>query len=172
MLVLVDVQGKLAESMHEKELLHDNLRKLVQGMQAFKIPIVWVEQVPEKMGRTIPVLLDLLKLESPISKSSFSCCGEPAFVKKIEATGRQNVLIAGIEAHVCVFQTASDLAKRGCHVEVVADAVSSRTLSNKTIGLERAKDHGAFLTSVESCLFELLKTGAAPEFKDILRIVK
>jgi nicotinamidase-related amidase len=174
MFILVDVQGKLAEAMHEKEALHDNLRKLVQGMQALKIPIIWVEQIPEKMGRTIPVLLELLKLESPISKSSFSCCAEPSVMKEIEAAGRgrRNVLIAGIEAHVCVFQTASDLVKRGYHVEVVADAVSSRTLSNKTIGLERAKDHGAFLTSVESALFELLKTAKAPEFKEILKIVK
>jgi nicotinamidase-related amidase len=155
----------------EKEALHDNLRKLVQGMQALKIPIIWVEQIPEKMGRTIPVLLELLKLESPINKSSFSCCGEPSFVEKIEGANRRQVLIAGIEAHVCIFQTASDLVKRGYHVEVVADAVSSRTLSNKTIGLERAKDHGAFLTSVESALFELLKTATAPEFKEILKIV-
>ena len=170
--ILVDVQGKLAESMHEKAALHDNLRKLVQGMRVLKVPIVWVEQIPEKMGPTIPVLKELLAHCAPISKSSFSCCNEPAVVNKIESTGRRQVLIAGIEAHVCVFQTAADMVRMGYHVEIVADAVSSRTLSNKTIGLERAKAHGAFITSVESCLFDLLRTATAPEFKEILTIVK
>jgi nicotinamidase-related amidase len=171
-LILVDVQGKLAESMCEKDLLYDNLRRLVQGTQILKIPIVWMEQIPEKMGRTVPQLQELLESETPISKASFSCCAEEAFITKLEATGRRQVLIAGIEAHVCVFQTAADLVKRGYHVEVVADAVSSRTLSNKLIALERIKAHGAFLTSVESFLFELLKTATAAEFREILKIVK
>jgi len=171
-LVLVDVQGKLAELMHEKDLLFDNLRKLIRGAQILKIPIIWTEQVPEKMGSTIPALQELLTSEAPISKTSFSCCGEQAFLDKLEATKRKQVLIAGIETHVCVFQTAADLVRRGYHVEVVADAVSSRTLSNKLIGLEKAKAHGTFLTSVESALFELLRTAAAPEFKDILKLVK
>jgi nicotinamidase-related amidase len=171
-LALVDVQGKLAELMHEKDLLFDNLRKLVRGVQILKIPIIWMEQIPEKMGKTIPVLQGLLASESPISKTSFSCCAEQAFLNKLEATGRKQVLIAGIETHVCVFQTAADLVQRGYHVEIVADAVSSRTLSNKLIGLERAKAHGAFLTSVESSLFELLRTAAAPEFKEILKLVR
>jgi nicotinamidase-related amidase len=170
--VLIDVQGKLAESMYEKDLLYSNLGKLIQGAQILKLPIVWMEQIPEKMGGTVPQLRELLKSEMPISKTCFSCCGEEAFIKKLEATGRHQVLIAGIEAHICVFQTAAELVKLGYHVEVVADAVSSRTLSNKMIALERTKAHGAFLTSVESSLFELLKTATTAEFKEILKIVK
>jgi nicotinamidase-related amidase len=103
---------------------------------------------------------------------SFSCCGEPAFLARLEALGRGQALLAGIETHVCVYQTAADLVARGCAVEVVADGVSSRTLDNKLIGLERIRGCGARLTSVETCLFELLRTAEHAAFREILKIVK
>jgi nicotinamidase-related amidase len=171
-LVLVDVQGKLAQIMFEKDALFTNLQKLVRGMQALSVPIIWLEQNPERMGATIPELRELLASATPIHKMSFSCCGEPVFVARLEALGRRQALLAGIEAHVCVYQTAADLVRRGGEVEVVADAVSSRTSANREIGLERARGAGARLTSVETCLFELLGTAEHAAFKDILRIVK
>jgi nicotinamidase-related amidase len=171
-LVLIDVQGKLAESMHEKELLFDNLVRLVRGMKALRVPIVWTEQIPAKMGPTIPPLSALLADETCIAKSSFSCCGEPAFAERLRSNGRRQAVIAGIEAHVCVWQTTADLEAQGYEVEVVADAISSRALSNKLMAIERIKACGARLTSVETVLFELMRTADHPQFRELLRIVK
>lgn len=170
--ILVDVQGRLAEIMHEKDVLFDNLQRLVKGMQLLKVPILWMEQIPEKMGPTIPPLAALLAPDKPISKTSFSCCGNDPFLKHLHSLGRKSVVMAGIEAHVCVYQTAMDLLERGYEVEVVADAVSSRAASNKQIALKRIKAAGARLTSVEMVLFELMRTADHPAFRDMLKIVK
>lgn len=171
-LVIVDVQGKLAMLMHDRGTLFGNLRKLVLGAKALNIPIVWVEQNPARMGETIPELRDVLVGLQPVSKLSFSCCGEASFVNELNALGRRQVLIAGIEAHVCVYQTACNLVGQGYEVKVVADAVSSRTLSNRDIAIEMIKACRCGITSVEAILFELLKTSEHPAFKQILEIVK
>ncbi|MBM4142192.1 MAG: hydrolase [Lentisphaerae bacterium] len=171
-LVVVDVQGKLAEAMHGKERLFGNLQRLVRGARALNVPVVWMEQSPAKMGPTIAPLRELLAPDEPISKTSFSCCGEPAFARRLEALARGQILLAGIEAHVCVFQTARDLVARGYEVEVVSDAVSSRAPGNARLGLERCLACGARLTGVEMLLFELMRTADHPAFRDILRIVK
>ncbi|OGV69961.1 MAG: hydrolase [Lentisphaerae bacterium RIFOXYA12_FULL_48_11] len=171
-LVLVDIQGKLAEIMHEKEMLYQNVRRLIMAARALSLPVIWMEQIPEKMGQTVQEIRELLTAEQPISKKSFSGCGEPAFMTSLKATGRTQVLLAGIESHVCVYQTASDLAGMGYEPYVVSDAVSSRTLSNKKTGLERSKEAGAKITSVESALFEMMKTSEHPAFKEILKIVR
>lgn len=171
-LVLVDVQGKLAQLMDGRDALFENLRKLVQGVQVLRVPILWLEQNPAGLGPTIPELASLLPGQTPISKLSFSSCGEPAFVEQLRASGRRQILLAGIEAHVCVYQTAVDLLKRGHEVEVVVDAVSSRAAENKRIALEKLQQLGARLTSVEMALFELLGKAEGPAFKALLKIVK
>lgn len=172
-LVLVDVQGRLAESMHDRDALYDNLQRLIKGMQALQVPIIWVEQIPEKMGATIPQVAALLTSEHPIRKTCFSCCGSEEFRNKLQALNRRQVVVAGIEAHVCIYQTAADLAKDGYAVEVVADAVSSRTLANKQIALQRIQGlAGAGVISVEMGLFELAKTAEHPAFRELLKIVK
>lgn len=171
-LVLIDVQNKLAELMHEKQTLFNNLQILVKGMQILDVPIIWLEQNPLRMGRTIDSLRDLLSSQEPIPKMSFSCCGDNTFKEQLEASGRKQVLLAGIETHVCVYQTARDLAGSGYEVEVVADAVSSRTPDNKLIGLDKIKACGVQFTSVEMILFELMRTAERPAFREILKIVK
>ncbi len=172
-LVLIDVQGKLAQLMDDKETLFANLRKVVAGARAIGIPVLWNEQNPEKLGRTIPELEELLGEQSrPLSKMCFSCCGNPAFLEVLLGTGRRQAILVGIETHVCVYQTARDLLDRGFYVEVVADAVSSRSLGNKHIALDRLARHGAEITSAEMLLFELLRTAEAPEFRDVQRIIK
>lgn len=170
--LLIDVQGRLAEAMEGKERLFDNLCRLVRGLKALDVPIVWVEQLPGKMGRTIACLRDLLPGQAPVEKASFSCAGSATCMEALAATGRRQVLLAGIESHVCVCQTAIDLCGLGYQVEVVADAVSSRTAANRDLGLQRCARAGAGLTSVESALFELLGTAEHPAFRDVLRIVK
>ena len=124
-LIVVDVQGKLAQLMYGKQALFENLRKIIQGIQALGIPILWAEQKPEGLGPTIPEVAELLTGIAPIGKSSFSCCRSERFLQALKAVNRAQLLIAGIEAHVCVYQTAMDLVDLGYEVEVVTDAVSS-----------------------------------------------
>ena len=171
-LILVDVQGNLAQSMHNREVLIDNLKRLVKGTQVLGLPILWAEQNPAGLGPTIPEIAALLPNNTPLSKLSFSCCGSEAFIKELEALDCKNLIIAGIEAHVCVYQTTADLVKLNYDVEVVADAVASRTAENKQIGLEKSKTVGASITSTETVLFELLKIAKGDKFKDIIKIVK
>lgn len=171
-LVLVDVQGKLAQTMHAKQSFFDNIIRLVKGAQILELPILWAEQNPAGLGPTVPEIAELLPNQNPLSKLSFSCCGNAAFIKELETLNRQNMLVAGIEAHVCVYQTAADLVDLNYDVQVVADAVASRTAENKQIGLERSKAAGAGLTSTETVLFELLKIAKGNKFKEIIKIVK
>jgi nicotinamidase-related amidase len=171
-LVLVDVQGKLAQAMHNKEALFENLKKIVKGAQVLGVPILWAEQNPDGLGPTIPEIAELLTDQNPVSKLSFSCCGNEQFMKNLEAVNRKNMVVVGIEAHVCVYQTAADLIDQQYDVQVVADAVASRTPENKQIGLEKCKDAGAGLTSTETVLFELLREARGDRFKDIIQLVK
>lgn len=171
-LILVDVQGNLARSMHDKEALFKNLQILIKGARALEIPIVWLEQNPEKLGPTIPEIAGLLDGLKPISKLCFSCADSPLFMEQLQTVKRKQVLIAGIEAHICVYQTAAALVDQGYEVQVVADAVSSQTKANRKIGLERIRNAGASLTSVETALFELLKVAEGEKFKEILKLVK
>ena len=170
-LVVIDVQVKLMRAIHAREALVESLGKLVRGMAVLDVPIVWTEQNPDGLGPTVPEIAELLP-GRPISKLSFSCCGEPAFADAVERLGRGQLVLAGIESHVCVWQTAADLLAMGREVHVCADAVSSRTPENKAIGLQKARDAGAALTSVEAALFELLGVADGPAFKQILQIVK
>lgn len=170
--VVVDVQEKLSAIMQERETLCLNLQKLVRGMQILKVPIVWVEHVPEKMGPTIQAVRDLMADMKPITKSSFSCCLEKSFLMKLTDLGRTQVLLSGIEAHVCIYQTAADLVRLNYEVEVVADAVSSRTQANRTTGLDRMRTAGAGITSVETVLFEMVRVVDHPACREILKLVK
>ena len=171
-LLIVDIQGNLAHLMHGKELLFKNVQKLIKGIQILGIPILWVEQNPRGLGPTIPEIADILSNIQPISKMSFSSCRNDRFLQALNALNRKQVLIAGIEAHVCVYQTAAELVDIGYDVQVVTDAVSSRNMENKEIGLQRMRDSGVSLTSVETALFELLKVAEGEQFKEILKIVK
>lgn len=170
-LVVVDVQGKLARLMHEAEALFDALSRLIRGARVLEVPVVATEQNPAGLGPTIEELAPLLP-GPVIPKMAFSCCGEPAFEKSLEATGRRQVLLAGIETHICVYQTARDLLSRGREVHVVADGVSSRTAGNRAVGLEKMRAAGAEVTSVETALFEMLAVAEGSAFKEILRIVR
>ena len=172
MLVVIDVQGNLAEAMYEKELLFKNLRKIVRGAQILEMPIVVTEQVPEKLGPTLPEIAGLFTGIQPITKSSFSCCGNDDFVKELKTVNRGQILVTGIEAHVCVYQTTIDLIDSGYEVNLVADCISSRTLMNKTIGIESMINKGAILTSTEMALFELMKIAEGDAFSQIIKIVK
>jgi nicotinamidase-related amidase len=171
-LVVVDIQGRLAQLMHDKETLFKNAQILVQAAKILDIPILWCQQVPEALGPTIPEIAELLNGDEPINKAFFSCAGEAKFKEQLKTIGRSQVILCGIETHVCVWQTASDLLTEGLTVDVITDAVSSRTLENKNIGLNRMQAAGANLSSTEMALFELLQTAKHPEFKKIAKLIK
>ena len=170
-LVFIDVQGKLSELVDGSEALFDNLRRLLGGMTALDVPVIVTEQIPEKLGPTREEFQGFIS-ELPIAKSSFGCCGEPAFFQALEKTGRKQVILCGIETHVCVYQTALQLLKGGCEVSIVTDAVSSRDPANKTLALRRLENEEVKLTGTEMLLFELLGDAKDPAFKSILQIVK
>lgn len=171
-LILIDVQGKLAQIQPDREALFRNLRLLVRGMQLFNIPIIWTEHVPEKLGPTIPQLRALLKDQKPVAKCEFSCGQNATFIAELDRLQVRTVLLAGIEAHVCVYQTAVDLLQKNYRVEVVTDAVSSRKVSDKKIGLERIRSAGATLTTVEMALFELQRFAQGERFRQLIHLIK
>jgi nicotinamidase-related amidase len=171
-LVVVDVQGKLAELMHDKVTLFKNIRILIQSAKILDIPILWCQQVPSALGPTVPEIAELLGGCEPVNKSSFSCCLCEEFNNKLEESGRKQVLLCGIETHVCVYQSAVDLIEKDFEVDVIADAVSSRTQANKQIGLNRLAEEGARISSTELALFEILRTADHPQFKQIAKLVK
>lgn len=171
-LVVIDVQGKLAQLMHERDALFKNLRLMIQGAKALELPVLLTEQYPKGLGPTIPEVAELLTDVAPITKTAFSCCGEPAFNEAFAALGRRQTLLVGIETHVCVWQTVHDLLETEYEVHVVADAVSSRSSDNKQIGLQRMRDAGAKITCAETALFELMRVAGGPRFKEISQLIK
>ena len=171
-LVVVDVQGKLAQLMYNKEILFKNIQILIKAAKILDIPILWAQQCPDSLGPTVPEIEQLLSDNEPINKAAFSCCGEENFNIALNELARNQVLLCGIETHVCIYQTAIDLLRKGFSVHVIADAVSSRTPENKHIALSRMTAEGANLSSTEMALFELLKTAEHPQFKNIAKLIK
>jgi len=171
-LLVVDVQGKLASLMHDKRALFENIKKCIKGAKVFEIPILWVEQNPNGLGKTVPEIAGLLKDEEPIAKMSFSAYRNEEFKTALKNLDRNQVVIVGIETHVCVYQSAVDLVHAGYEVSIVANAVSSRKPGDKQIGIQRMKDEGVKLTGTEMALFELLEVAEGARFKQILEIVK
>lgn len=169
-LLLIDIQGTLAQIIHERASILENMRKVIRGCQILEIPILLTEQI--NLGATIPEVMELLPGIKPIIKESFSCCGNQEFMETLTSLGRTQVIIAGLETHVCVYQTAIDLLDHGYQVQVIVDAISSRTLENREIALHKLRDCGVMWTSAEMVLFELLKTAADQKLKDIIKIVK
>jgi nicotinamidase-related amidase len=168
----VDVQGNLAQMMYQKDSLFSHLQSLIKGIQILEIPIIWVEQNPQGLGPTIPQVATLLGDSPKIAKQHFSCYREVEFVKTLQTAAKTQVLLAGIETHVCIYQTATDLVANGFEVQVVVDAVSSRTVENKAIALQKMRSVGIGMTSVEMALFELLEKAGGTKFKQLLQIVK
>jgi nicotinamidase-related amidase len=170
-LVVVDVQGKLATIVDESEAVIQQVAKLVQGMQALEVPVLWLEQNPNRLGGTSPEIAQHMQGQ-PIAKMMFSACKEEEFQEAVKASGRTQFIVTGIETHICVYQTARQLKEQGFEVEVVVDAVSSRTKANKEIGLEKMAALGILPTSTEMILYELLQNADHPQFKTVLKLVK
>ncbi len=171
-LLVVDVQGKLAQMMHNKDAFFKNLSTMIQGAKILEIPIIWLEQIPDKLGSTTPEIAQLMTDLKPISKHTFSAWGNENFRKAFAAANRKQVLITGIETHICVYQTARALAGHGYEVHAVADAVASRYSENKEIGLEKIRNAGGIMTSAETALFEIMKEAGGEKFRQIVKIIR
>lgn len=171
-LVLIDIQGKLAEIVHESEFVIGNIAKITQGARLLDLPILWLEQYPKGLGRTTEEIAQHLTDLTPIEKITFSAYDTTEFVEQLKATGRKKVLIVGIETHICVYQTAAHLLQNGYEVEVVADCVSSRTELNNKIGIEKMVQLGAKTTSVEMALMEMQQIAKGDIFKAISQLIK
>lgn len=172
-LMIVDVQGKLAQVMQQSAQLHQRLAVLIQGAQLFDIPIIWLEQLPDKLGPTSEEIAQLLtKTSKPIAKEHFSAWHCDEVKQQLKRLNRNKVILAGIETHVCVYQTCKDLLDNGYQVHLVADAVSSRGTDNKVLGVQMMLNDGAQLTNVESLLFELQHVAQGERFKALLKLIK
>ncbi|MEH6454276.1 MAG: isochorismatase family protein [Psychromonas sp.] len=171
-LVVVDIQGKLAGLVHDSETLIANCEKLIKGAQVLGLPIVWLEQNPDKLGPTVEPLASLLNTSSAISKFAFNACDEAKFIDAIGNTGVDTWLVCGIEAHICVYQTALGLQQLDFNVQLISDCISSRTLANKQLAINKLVNKGIDITGVEMCLYELVKDCRTAEFKQILKLVR
>jgi len=172
LLMVIDVQGKLAVAMFDRKMLYKNLGIIIEGCKILGAPILWLEQYPKGLGPTVPEVAKHLEGLTPHPKTVFPSLNDDGILKAFTAIDRQKVLLTGIETHVCVYQTALQLIERGNEVHVVADAVSSRTENNKRIGIEKIIHAGGFITSVETALFEMLGCAGGESFKKILTLVK
>ncbi len=171
-LVVIDVQGKLAQLVYEQEQVIQNIRRLILGVRLLNIPVLWLEQNPDGLGPTTPAVAELLADKKPIIKNTFSGCGCNAFVSALQGLGRRQLVISGIESHICVYQTVSNLIVLGYAAHVIVDAVSSRTRANKEIGIHKMHARGAELSSTETVLYELIKTSEDIRFREMLKIIK
>lgn len=167
-LVVVDVQEAFRKAIPDFERIAAATATMVCGAEALGIPIVVTEQYPQGLGETVPEIAEHLPAGSePIAKTVFSAARAEGF----ELGDRDQAIVCGIETHVCVNQTVLDLLDRGIGVHVVADAVGSRTAANRALGLGKAERAGAWLTSVETALFELLGEAGGERFKAVQRLV-
>jgi nicotinamidase-related amidase len=171
-LVIIDMQGKLWNVMYEKETLLENAQKLVKGMEVLGVPIVLTEQNPAGLGPTMTELFQFMPEVKPLSKFHFSCCQDKDFMLAVNKLNRRQILICGIESHICVYQTTLGLLNQGYEVQVVADVLSSRVVRNRDIALMRMQSEGAKLTVVEMAIYELLQTASHPKFKEMLKVIK
>ncbi|MFC1485874.1 hydrolase [Candidatus Latescibacterota bacterium] len=172
LLIVTDIQGKLAEAMFDKTSLFKQTGIMIDGCRILGIPVLWLEQYPRGLGPTVPEVARHLEGLAPLAKNTFSSLRDPAVNARFESFNRTQVLLIGIETHVCIYQTAMDLLARGIEAHVVADAVSSRTKANREIGLKKIERAGGHITSVETALFELLGAAEGDAFKRILSLVK
>ena len=171
-LLVVDVQEKLVPSLPRYPAVEPNIRTLIQAAGILNIPILLTEQYPKGLGRTIPAITEVLPEYRPIEKTTFSCCGVEEVPNSLRELGAEAIVVAGVEAHVCVQQTALDLLAAGFRVHLPADAICSRQKQDWQFAIERMGKAGAIVTTTQSIVFELLVEAGTPEFKKVLPLLR
>ena len=173
LLLVIDMQERLQPHVHDDARLRAKARALAEGCRLLGVPVFLTEQYPKGLGPTVPELHDAVAHAGGVlEKTAFSCAADPSIRARIHAAGRRQVLLAGVEAHVCVLQTALDLLEEGFQVHLVEDAVGSRSPADREAGIARARRNGAEPATVEMALFELMGSSRHPRFKDVQALVK
>lgn len=170
--LIVDVQEKLIPAMWHKEDTVQTCAKLLQSAKILQVPHLVSEQYPAGIGHTDASLLEHIDPENVVEKMTFSCMEEPVFVEAVKSRGKKQIVVCGMETHVCVLQTVLDLLSADYQVFVIEDAVASRSVKNKMLGIERMRQCGAQIVSSEMVMFEWLKRAGSPEFKSVLPLIK
>lgn len=170
--LVIDIQEKLFPVMTGKEVLLNNCRILIKGLQVLSVPVIVTQQYSKGLGDTIREIKEIIQNFSIMEKRAFSCCDEPDFMVKLQNLNAGNIVICGIESHVCVLQTAVDLNQAGLTPVVVMDCISSRAPKSIEIAMERFRTEGIRMATCESILFELTRSSAAKEFREISGLVK
>lgn len=170
--ICIDIQERLFPHIHEYNELARRSAILIRGLQILEIPIHVTEQYVKGLGTTVPSIHEALGDYDAIEKITFSCCGATDIEAHILGSSRHYVLLFGIETHVCVLQTALDLIELGRTVIIVEDCVSSRSANDKRVAIERMRQEGAIITTMESVLFEFLREAGTDAFKQISSLVK
>ena len=170
--VFIDFQEKLMPAMFGKEVLEDKVVRLASGLQVLGVPHVVTQQYTKGLGETIPSVAEAIGDFEPVEKVCFGCMSNVDFVNQLELAEKPNVIVCGIEAHICVQQTVLQLLEEGYNVYVPVDCISSRSQNDFLWATDRMDKAGAVMTTYESILYELLKDSKAEGFKDISNIVK
>jgi nicotinamidase-related amidase len=173
MALVIDFQERLVPVIHNNEELLHNTEILVKGLRALEIPLLVTQQYTKGIGMTVPVLAEAVGGEFIYEdKLAFSCAEEEAILQKLEKIGRHNIIVCGIEAHICVLQTVIDLIAKGYHVILAEDCVGSRREKDCLVGIKRAVMEGAVPATYESILFELTRVAKTETFKTISKLIK
>lgn len=171
-LLLVDIQKVMLDPCVHSDVIPKHAGALIEIAGLLNIPILFSEHNPEKLGGFLPELLGKVARPQVFYKLEFSCLENEAIVRGLQSLGRSTLLVAGLEAHVCVFHTGAHALRLGYRVHVASDAVSSRSTLNKEVGLRRLERAGAVISSTEMMIFELLNRAGTPEFRSALPLLK
>ncbi len=173
LLMVIDMQEPFLREAYEQYFVVKNVTILLDAARVLRVPVVPTLQYQVKMGPPIPDIAKRLPSGCiPYDKLCFSCMGADTIVSDVHRSGRKQILLCGVEAHICVCQTALDLVGEGYQVHVAADAISSRTQANRQVGLDRMAAAGVHITSTEAAVYEMLGEAGTPEFKQILPLLK
>ncbi len=171
-LLLVDMQDAFVPHIAGMAEVTSRCAIMIQAAKLLDLPVIVTEQYPKGLGRTIEPLQNMLGDVPYYDKVSFSCCGDDKIRRALLATGRNQIIIVGIETHVCIEQTTLDLLELGQQPFIIADAVSSRQISDKEIALAKMRDQGALVTTIEAGLMAMLGSSKHPAFRDISKLIK
>jgi nicotinamidase-related amidase len=172
-LVVIDMQEKLINGIFEPDRVKHMVDVLLQGAAILRVPILATTQNAVKLGPLLPEVKDLLPpLLAPYDKMEFSCMQNPSFASELQRSGRKQVLLAGIETHICVNQSAHEIAAAGYQVHIATDASSSRSRADWRIGIDKMRQAGILMSSTEMALYEMLKEAGTQEFREVLKLVK
>jgi nicotinamidase-related amidase len=170
--VLLDVQEKLMPVMGRQEKVTENILRILHLSNLYNLPVVQTEQYPKWLGSTLPEIKELLSSYDPIEKLHFNCCDVETFNARLESEDFKNVILMGVESHICILMTCISLLEKGYKIHVPQDAVDSRTDENWRVGLELMREAGARITSTETIIYQILNKAGTREFKEMLKRIK